>query len=200
MIYAGNDLQHGAIRTALLSSGFSSAGSLFVTEENLWQSAIVFSVRRIIKHTWINDRDQFLQPTGRLTDWFKNDCLVWMLFNSSNPTASADNLKWDNRNWSIVNHFIPFTEKEVGASGRFASDFMVQYMSDKMFSAEAQAILDAGREVWKAYFKHSDSRATRELLMLNRPDVGWYQIRQALKIRSESGDCPPVRFQRFEQA
>jgi len=200
MMCNGNDFQSAAKSTALLSSGFSSAGAFFVTEENLWKSAIVFTVRRIIKPTWINDRDQFLQPTGRLTDRFKNDCLVWMLFNGSNLTASADNLRWNNRSWSIVNHFIPFTEKDVGAPGRFESDFMVRYMPDKTFSIEAQAVLEAGRELWRAYFKHTDNRATRELLMLNRPDVGWYQIRQALKIRSESGNFPPVSFVPFEQA
>ena len=200
LIYGGNDLQHAVKQTALLSSGFSSAGCLYVTEENLWQAAIVFTVRRIIKPTWINDRDQFLQPTGRLTDKFKNDCLVWMLFNGSNLSAAADHLKWNNRNWSIVNHFIPYTETEVGVSGRFESDFMVRYMDGKTFSAESRAVLDAGRELWRAYFMHTDNRATRDRLMLNRPDVGWYQIRSALKIRNESGDFPPVSFAAFEQA
>lgn len=83
MLCAGNDLQHTSTltATALLSSGFCSAGAFFVTSENLWQAAIVFSVRRLIKPTWINDRDQFLQPTGELTEEFKTDCLIWMLFN-----------------------------------------------------------------------------------------------------------------------
>ena len=200
MICKGNDFQNAGKSTALLSSGYCSAGAFFVTEENLWQTAIVFTVRRIIKPTWINDRDQFLQPTGRLTDKFKNDCLAWMLFNGSNLTASADNLAWNNRKWSIVNHFIPFTETEVGAPGRFESDFMVRYMSDKTFSAESRAVLDAGREIWRAYFRHTDNRATRDRLMLNRPDVGWYQIRSAIKIRNESGDYPPVSFALLEQA
>jgi len=200
MICKGNDFQNAARSTALLSSGYCSAGAFFVTEENLWQAAIVFTVRRIIKPTWINDRDQFLQPTGRLTDKFKNDCLVWMLFNGSNLTASADHLKWNNREWCIVNHFIPFTETEVGAPGRFESDFMVRYMMGKSFSPESQAVLDAGRELWRAWFRHTDNRTTRDRLMLNRPDVGWYQIRGALKTRNESGDFPPVSFAPLDQA
>ena len=200
MICKGNDFQNATRSTALLSSGYCSAGAFFVTKENLWQAAIVFTVRRIVKPTWINDRDQFLQPTGRLTDKFKNDCLVWMLFNGSNLTASADHLKWNHREWSIVNHFIPYTETEVGATGRFESDFMVRYMDDKTFSPESRAVLDAGRELWRAYFRHADNRATRDRFMLNRHDVGWYQIRGALKIRNESGDFPPVSFVLFEQA
>lgn len=35
---------------------------------------------------------------------------------------------------------------------------------------------------------------------VNRADVGWYQIRNALKKRNESGDFPPVSFNPFEEA
>ncbi|MGL4593286.1 MAG: hypothetical protein ACRCUY_01000, partial [Thermoguttaceae bacterium] len=200
MICAGNGLQNTNQQTALLSSGFSSAGAFFVTENNLWQSAIVFAVRRLIKPTWINDRDQFLQPTEKLPSEFKNDCLIWMLFNGSNLTASANDLEWNGKKWSIVNHFIPFSEAEVGATGRFESDFMKRYMSDKKFSRQSQVVLNAGRELWKAYFSQTDGKATRDQFCLNRSDVGWYQVRSVLKARNESGDFVPVSFAAFEKA
>ncbi|MBO5439000.1 MAG: hypothetical protein J6A23_15180, partial [Thermoguttaceae bacterium] len=107
-----NDFQH-ATDTALFSTGYSGGHGLYVNAENLWKVAIVFTVRRIIKPTWLNDRDQFLQPSEELTEEFKNDCLIWMLFNGSNLTASADDLEWNGRKWSIVDHFIPYTESEV---------------------------------------------------------------------------------------
>ncbi|MBP7773664.1 hypothetical protein KA071_01080 [Candidatus Gracilibacteria bacterium] len=196
----GNDLQNAGTGTAVFSSGYCSAGAVFITPENLWQAAIVFSVRRLIKPTWINDRDQFLQPTGELTEEFKNDCLVWMLFNGSNLTASANDLEWNERKWSIVNHFIPFTEEEVGAPERFESDFMVQYMAGRVFSSEAQAVLDEGKKLWQAYFRGQDTHTVREEYKLNRADVGWYQIRNALKSRNEMSDAPPVSFSTFEEA
>ncbi len=200
MICKGNDFQNAGQATALMSSGYCSAGGFLVTEDNLWQVAIVFAVRRLIKPTWLNDRDQFLQPTCELTEEFKNDCLVWMLFNGSNLTASADGLEWNGRTWSLVNHFIPFTETEVGASGRFESDFMVEYMTDKTFSPEALAVLDAGKTLWKVYFSQTDTYAVREKFKLNRPDVGWYQIRNALKARVEAGECAPINFTPFDDA
>jgi hypothetical protein len=200
MICKGSDMQNAGTQTALMSSGYCSAGGFFVTTENLWQAAIVFSVRRLIKQTWLNDRDQFLQPTEPLSDEFKTDCLLWMLFNGSNLTAGANDLEWNGRKWSLVNHFIPFTEAEVNAPDRFESDFMVQYLSDKTLSAEAQSVLDAGRDLWKAYFAHTDVRTVRDEFKLNRPDVGWYQIRNALKARNSSGDTAPVSFSPFEQA
>jgi len=165
-----------------------------------------------------------------------------MLFNGSNLTASANDLEWNGKQWSIVNHFIPFSEAEVNASDRFESDFMVQYLAGLpplvnssivipaqagiqsiqnapkgqkskpldsrlrgndgtgALSAEALAVLDAGRELWRAYFAQTDVRAVRDELKLNRADVGWYQIRNALKKRNESGDSVPVDFSGFEKA
>lgn len=197
---AGNDLQHAEQHTVIFSSGYGSAGGMLITDEILWQAAVVFSVRRLVRPTWLNDRDQFLQPTEPLSDEFKTDCLLWMLFNRCNRTASADGLEWNGKTWSIVNHFIPFTEAEVGAPDRFESDFMVQYLAGTALSAEAQAVLDAGRQLWKAYFSTTDVRSVRDEFKLNRPDVGWYQIRNALKARNDSGDTLPVNFAPFEQA
>lgn len=194
-----NDMQQ-ALRTALFSSGFSGGHGIFINPENLWQAAIIFSVRRLIKPTWLNDRDQFLQPTKPLSDEFKNDCLIWMLFHGSNLTASANDLEWNGKKWSIVNHFIPFTETEVNAPERFESDFMVQYLAKKKLSKEAKAILNAGRTLWQAYFAETDVRNVRDDLKLNRPDVGWYQIRNALKARNTNSDAAPVDFSLFETA
>ena len=194
-----NDFQHSS-DTAIFSSGYGGGHGLYVTKENMWQVAIVYSVRHLIDHTWINHNDQFLQPNSELSQEFIDDCLIYMLFHGKNLTASANDLEWNDKKWSIVNHFIPFTEEEVGANDRFESDFMVQYMEGKTFSAEAQAVLDEGKKIWAAYFKQSFNHKIREELKLNRPDVGWYQIRQALKAQNESGNSVPVSFAAFESA
>jgi hypothetical protein len=210
-MYCGkNDLQHTVQQTVLYSSPYGQGDGFYLNPDNLWQAAVIYAVRRLIKPTWLNDRDQFLQPTEPLTNEFKSDCLLWMLFNGSNLTASADKLEWNGKSWSIVNHFIPFTEDEVGANGRFESDFMVRYLATlrqaqgerNYLSPEAQAVLTAGRTLWQAYFKDTDKdgRTVRDELKLNRPDVGWYQIRNALKKRNESGDVMPVDFSTFEDA
>lgn len=185
MIVFGNDLQHAAT-TGLLSSGYGNAGAFFVTKENLWKAAIVFSVRRLVKPTWLNDRDQFLQPSEPLSDEFKTDCLAWMLFNGSNLTAGADGLEWNGREWSLVNHFIPYAKGEVGAQGRFESDFMLQYMAGLAFSQDAQAVLDEGRNLWTRYHATRFPSRIRDELKLNRPDAGWYQIRNALKAYADT--------------
>lgn len=120
-----NDIQHSAQQTALYSSVYNGGNGFYVTSENLWKIGVVFSIRLLVKHNWVNHNDQFLIPVKELTNEFQNDCLIWMLFNGKNVSASADGFDWNDKKWSIVNHFIPYTEAEVNAPNRFESDFMV---------------------------------------------------------------------------
>lgn len=76
-LYASNnDMQHAGQETLISSSIFTggNGGGFWLTEVNLWQAAIVFSVRMLATHTWANHNDQFLQPSSRFRT-------------SSNPTA-----------------------------------------------------------------------------------------------------------------
>ncbi len=125
---AGNDLQQASRLTMILSSGFASGRGFFINKDNLWQVGVMFAARRMIKPTWLNDRDQFLQPNQELPDSFKLDCLIWSLFNGSNYTAAVEKLRWNNQDWALVNHFLPFTETEVGAKTAFKSNFMTTYL------------------------------------------------------------------------
>ncbi len=200
-MYCGvNDLQHAEQQTVIYSSAYQGGNGFYITPENLWQAAVVFSVRRLVKPTWLNDRDQFLRPTQEVPSEFKADCLVWMLFNRCNRTAAADKLPWAGKNWSLVNHFIPFTEDEVGADGRFESDFMVRYMAAMKFSKEAKGVLATGRDLWKAFHSEVDPRGIRDQYFLNRPDVGWFQVRKALEERKANSETTHFSFDAFDEA
>jgi hypothetical protein len=200
MCCAGNDIYNASGLTFICSSAVGRGDGFYVNPDNLWQAAVIFSVRRLIKPTWINDRDQFLQPTKELPDEFKNDCLIWMLFNGSNLTASANGLEWNGKTWSIVNHFIPFNQTDVGAAEPFESDFMANYLKGRKQSPEAKAVLNAGKVLWSAYFAKKDKlkTSTKDDYKLNRLDVGWYQIRNALKSLNDTSNA--VSFDDFEKA
>ncbi len=52
-MYCGvNDIQHANQQTVLFSSVYSGGHGFYLTPENLWQAAIIFSVRRLNKPTW----------------------------------------------------------------------------------------------------------------------------------------------------
>ena len=157
--------------------------------------AVYFAVRHAIDATWLNDRDQFLYPNdGWQTDVnFQNDCLAFALFDGQNRISSAEN---------SLNHWIPFTEGEVNARDKFASDFMAKYIAGKVkttapsqttldlskttdavhqsplvFSAEAKAVFDAGRELWRYYHTLPNCNVNASL----------YDIREHFQGRTAAG-------------
>ena len=159
----------------------------WITPKNVQEACIYFSVRLCIEATWLNDRDQFLYPNdGWKTDAvFQSDCLVFTLFNGQNRISCRHG----------INHWIPFSEEEVGAQDSFDSHFMRDFITGKAhpdsprpaqeqdlfgnpttssapqgaitFSAEAQAVMDAGRKLWRYY--HSQEGAN--------PNASYYDIR-----------------------
>ena len=166
-----------------------------ICEDNIIPCCIYLAVRHCIEATWLNDRDQFLYPNdGWQTDFeFQTDCLVYTLFHGQNRITSVEG----------VNHWIPFTEAEVGAQDNMASHFMVDFLNratlpsvatqtgqQSLFgnadgenspanaetasfvplqhlSAEARAVMDAGRELWRYY--HAQPQAN--------PNASYYDIR-----------------------
>ena len=81
---------------------------------------INFAVRLHQPATWLNDRDQFFYPSEK---WesdknFQLNCLVFTLFHNQNRIQAKDG----------VNHWLPFTEAELGLNEGFASHFMQDYL------------------------------------------------------------------------
>ena len=97
---------------------------IVVSDNNLIESCTCFAVRHCIEATWLNDRDQFLYPNdGWKTDTeFQNDCLAFTLFHGQNRITSKNG----------INHWIPFSEYEVGAHERFYSHFMNDFITGKI--------------------------------------------------------------------
>lgn len=156
---------------------------------NLIVNCIFLTVRKVVEQNWINDRDQYLYPNiGWETDIeFQNDCFVYALFDNSNNIKCGEG----------TNHWIPFTEQEVDAQNRFESHFMTDFINGKLlqdinanlfgtqeqrttpleFSAEAQEVFNAGRELWKYY--HSKPNVN--------VNASFYDIREYFQGRNIQG-------------
>jgi hypothetical protein len=172
--------------------------------DNLIQLSIYFSVRHCIEATWLNDRDQFLYPNDGWKDdtEFQNDCLAFALFHGQNRISSKDG----------TNHWIPFTEYEVGASEKFESDFMLKFLKGEQkppivsevlfhygepkggsverseplnFSTEAKAVFGAGRDLWKYYHSKPNVNVNASLYDIKE----YFQGRNAKgKMNNKSND------------
>ena len=191
LVCNGNDFQHQN-EIIVLSNKSNETSTFFkpVTVDNLVMSCIYLSVRRVIPADWLNDRDQFLYPNdGWETDReFQNDCLAFTLFHESNNISSAHG----------VNHWIPFTEKELNARNNFDSHFMLSFMTGKIiqngysnlfeqvedkpcikrvFSPEAKAVFSAGRALWRYYHERPKCNV----------NASFYDIREYFQGRNDKG-------------
>ena len=196
----------------------SNATKYSISANTLFQCAIYLAVRLSIRHTWLNDRDQFLHPRAgwQKDSGFQNNCLAFVLFLSKNFISSRYS----------TNHWIPFTEEEVDAKEKFESHFMTDFIAGRcatgagtkyevlsttqgeekkkskketaslqnlaqeesfvpteplVFSAEATAVFDAGRELWRYY--HAQPNAN--------PNASYYDIREYFQGRNEKGKMNP---------
>ncbi len=105
-----------------------AAGQFLINPQNLIIACVYFAVRKAIKATWINDRDQFLAP---LDSWisdkeFQSDCLAYTLFSNNIQSKFG------------VNHFIPFNASELRPKEGFLSEFMYRFINGKIQNVESQ--------------------------------------------------------------
>jgi hypothetical protein len=169
----GNDFQQNQIVYILNKrEQMANPHGMEITEKNIIETSIYFTIRHIFEHTWINHNDQFLYPKNEYkndTD-FKKDSLVFTLFHGKNNIQSKYS----------VNHWIPFTAQEVGAKNNFKSDFMSNYIKDKKFSKEAKNTINAGKELWKYY--HLKINSNDKAII----DASFYDIREFFQGRSKT--------------
>jgi hypothetical protein len=188
----GNDFQNNNFIQIISDKNLvKSDRGVSINKNNIISIAIYLSVRHCINASWINDRDQFLYPIdGWQTDnQFKSDCLTFSLFHGQNRITSIES----------KNYWIPFTEYEVDAQAKFASNFMSNFIKGKIqqdnssftlfdegqsksqqplvFSEEATAVFDAGRELWKYYHSQKNVNANASL----------YEIREYFQGRNDKG-------------
>jgi hypothetical protein len=80
-----------------------------------------------------------------------------------------------------VNHWIPFTEKQVIAKDTFDSNFMSGFLKDKTLSAEAQSVYNNGLALWKYYHEKTKDNKTASV------NASFYDIREYFQGRSDKG-------------
>ena len=157
------------------------------------QISIYLAVRHCIKADWLNDRDQFLYPNDgwKNDNEFQTNCLIYTLFLGQNRISCKQG----------VNHWIPFSEKEVGAKSLFDSHFMKDFLDGKIkpaekqngglfsttvetrliaslqYSDESNSVLSAGRDLWKNYHTMTDAN----------PNASLYDIKEYFQGRNAKG-------------
>ena len=190
-----SDFQHTQLVRISSSDNFDR--NRVVSPSILTQATIYFAVSHTFLHTWINHNDQFYTPNSLWEEdkEFQSDCLTFTLFHGKNRITSTEG----------TNHFIPFTEREIGAKSAFESDFMTRFMNGKVelnssgdslfgskgvsekleFSPEAKAVFEAGREIYAYY--HAQDFSTKPYNV----NASLYDIKEFFQGRNPQGKMNP---------
>ena len=196
------DFQHNKLVVFRSDKPKGHGINFHITQKNLKVATIYLAIRHCIDATWLNDRDQFLYPND---DWendkeFQNNCLAFTLFHGQNRISTSTSSPLG-RSGGATNHWIPFTEQEVNAKEKFASNFMTQFIKGKIkpveavniftivnepqahyevplvFSEEAKAVFDAGRALWTYYHEQKGINV----------NASFYDIRAYFQGRNDKG-------------
>ncbi len=154
--YMGNpapDFQHDSQLYIASKPGVEHFNFFRIERSNLISACVYLAVRQCIEADWLNDRDQFLWPEDSWKNdyGFHLDCLVFTLFHGQNRiSCKAGNLNAETQSRGerkdgslcgsaprreekiVPNHWIPFTEDEVGAKDCFKSHFMAEFLKAVM--------------------------------------------------------------------
>lgn len=186
----GNDVQNYN-NVALLSGPYVSAGALSIIPDNFDKAMVVHAVRKNVKKSWLNDRDQFLQPSENPSPNFIRRCAVWNLFADSNQTASLRDVPYKGKTYQIINHLFPFktsvvkkweisdSEIERSLDKDHADRFVTQWLSKQKLDSECEELLEIGREIYQSFFKKFKDLPTAAC-KIQHWDAGWWQIKRSL--------------------
>ncbi|MDR1023202.1 MAG: hypothetical protein LBL94_08040 [Prevotellaceae bacterium] len=169
-----------------------------ISLENLIEVCAYFTVRKVIPADWLNDRDQFLFPNKKWENdaEFQNDCLTYTLFNNNISSKYGVN-HWIpfteeevNSRDKFASHFMASFLSGKIIKNAYADLFWQLEVKNKSepkmgwkkgqkreFSAESQAVFDAGKALWQYYHAQPKSNVNASL----------YDIREHFQGRNEKG-------------
>ena len=198
---AGNSIFKNSTDVGLFSFAMSQGHGLICIKENFSKISTLFTARKSIKPTWINQKDEYMVPNESHPLWqqFQYDSLVYSLFNTSSNQSSLRQIKYKEKLWNIKNEFFWMSKSEIMelSENKFFDDvYRDARSSDERYvytllhkeglyeklSPDAKEVLDMATQLVKKTFD------MREILHnehpeyhLNTWDAGWYQIKLILK-------------------
>src|SRR5574344_97281 len=187
-----NSIRGGTRGTALFTSVFSHGHGCSIIKENFEKTLTYFSVRKIVDATPENENSEYLSPDEESPEYedFKNDAVVFSLFNTSSNQTSLRNIYYepskdvaplkdsqtiimkDDNLWDIKNNFFWMNREEIKALAD-------QYHVDSAYG-EASSDFDRFTYLWiKDHYK-SLSPSARSVL-----DAANDIVRSTFQYRSE---------------
>jgi len=184
----------------ILSAPYANAGAFSVTPENFERAMVLYTVKKLPEKNWTSDKDMFYAPTSDLSDEFVADCVVWAAFSAKNNCTALKDVNYQGDVWQIANQMFPFLLEDVRrwpcGHGDIASQlaaanedrFLAKWLAARDFSTEARAVLDAARTLYREFYANITNTPWMDW-KIETWDVGYYQIRNAMKSLGGSRSC-----------
>jgi len=192
-----NAVYHNGTHVGLYSTGFHAGHGLPIGEVNFRLVTSLFSARKLILSTWLNQKDEYAAPNEDHPDYeqWNNDTIVYSLFNNSSNQSSLRDITYKDKQWDIQNEWFWMSNAEMrdlaDAYGndnvyrdtkRFNKErYVYKKLQEVTLSSDAQEILEMARELTKKSFACRDEMDNADELHLQAWDAGWYQIKRVLK-------------------
>jgi hypothetical protein len=112
-----NIIKGNTQEVGIFSSGFSASNSNGYTifPGNLFETVILFTARRLINNNWLNTVDEYIAPNeeSELFNEFKNDSLIYSLFESKSNQSSLRQITYKENVVDIKNNFFWMSKNEM---------------------------------------------------------------------------------------
>jgi len=192
----GNNVYYNGTNVSLFTSCFSGKSGLSIIPENLKKVMIMFSARKLINTTWLNQKDEYSAPNENHVEYeqFGYDSFVYSLFNSSSQQSSLRQVEYKGQLCDIKNEFFWMSKDrmkelsdengydELYNDARIASDrnvfnllFGEERIYDKL-SPDAKLVLDKATELVEKSMELRQVMANDEN-HLDAWDAGYAQLK-----------------------
>lgn len=165
-----------------------------ITKENYKKCFSLFTARKVIKSTWINQKDNYIIPNVNDDKYkeFENDSIIYTLFSQQNSICSFRDVELNNKQFNIINNMFFMSISEILELANITNNEVIyydckRYNKERFLYGELQkiklsnvskSILNMAQCLVIESFKYRDSfNKNFSKYQINNWDSGWYQLR-----------------------
>lgn len=194
-----NSVRDNKTYVYMLSSCSSRAHGLSIHLQNFIRCTTVFTARKLIETTWINDKDEYFVPNETNPDYskFTLDSVIYSLFGCESQQSSLRNVGYKGKTWNIENNFFFMSKADMQdlantyhnnecyndartSDDRYVYKFITEHWDS--FSEDAKAVYNAAVNLVKESFRYREAfNEDHPEYQINNFDAGWYQVKAMLK-------------------
>jgi len=205
-----NSPYYNAQFVGLYSTAFSCGHGLSITPENFKKVCALFTARKTIKSTWINQKDEYSAPNTGHVDYkqWNNDAIIYSLFHSSSRQSSLRDVHYKEKIYQIKNEFFFMSKDEMkGLADKISytelyNDVKFEQSERCVYtllmwmslSDDARHVLESARSlVRETMLQRADYNQEHPELQLNSWDAGYVQLKGLWK------EVRPEKFKKFRE-